>query len=157
MELTIQEVREKEAYLVTIDNELAEALVQQQEAKALGDFSENEELASATKKVKELQRTKSELLDQLSDYTIIKPNKGPRICIGDYVYLTRVDNNNNAISEPRRMRLAAEGDTIEKMTLSIESPLGEAILNGTDGIYNISTTGGIIRYDIKKDFNSIES
>lgn len=157
MELTLQEVKEKEAMLAVIDNELIEALQQQQDAKALGDFSENEELASATKKVRELQRNKSELLDQLSDYTIIKPNKGPRICIGDYVIIYRVDNNNNMISEPKKMRLAAEGDTIEKMTLSIDSPIGAAILNGTDGIYNISTPGGVIRYDVKKDFNAYES
>ena len=154
MELTLQEVREKEIALKQVTEELEEALQQQQEAKALGDFSENEELASATKKVRELNNRKAELADQLSDYTLIKPNKSARIGIGDTVSIFKVDGNNNMISEPRLMRIASEGDPIIKMTLGIESPLGKAILNGTDGIYTVTTLGGAIRYDVKKVYKT---
>lgn len=153
MELTLQEVREKEQALKQVTEELEEALQQQQEAKALGDFSENEELASATKKVRELNNRKAELADQLSDYTLIKPNKSARISIGDTISIFKVDENGNMISEPRLMRIASQGDSVIKMTLGVKSPLGQAVLNGTDGIYTVITSGGAIRYDVRKQFN----
>ena len=85
MELTMQEVREKEKELKDVEEDLKIALAQQQEAKSLGDFSENSELDIATTKVRELQARKVVLLEQLSDYTVVKPNKSRRIVLGDYV------------------------------------------------------------------------
>lgn len=149
MELTVQEVREKEKELKDIEEELKIALAQQQEAKSLGDFSENSELDIATTKVRELQARKVVLLEQLSDYTVVKPNKSRRIVLGDYVELVKLDNNNQPISEARKMRLAREGNTLQSK-LGLESPLGKAILNGTDGIYNIGAPIGVIRYHVKK-------
>lgn len=151
MELTSQEVREKEAALESLEIELKEALQQQQDAKALMDFSENSELEAATSRVIELQRRKNMLLDQLADYSIIRPDRGPRISIGNYVTFNKVDENNNPIDEPRTMRLASEGDTVNKKTLNVESPLGKAILNGTSAIYTVQTAGGAIRYNVKKE------
>lgn len=150
MELTIQEVREKEQLLEQVKEQLKEALEQQQDAKALMDFSENSELEAATSKVIELTRKKNDLIQQLTDPTIVRPEKGPRITLGCNVSFYRVDNNGNMISDPRVMRLASEGDTINRMTLSIDSPLGKAILNGTSGIYTVQTEGGAIRYHVTK-------
>lgn len=147
MEFTQQEVTQKEHELREVSNKLTEALQQQQEAKALGDFRENAELEAATKEVRELQHRKAELLEQLSDYTLVKSYKGQRIMVGDYVEIIKLDKNTNNI---RRFRLAAEGDTIDSGTLSIDSPLGKAILNGTSGIYTIQAPGGAFRYDVKK-------
>ena len=109
MELTMQEVREKEKELKDVEEDLKIALAQQQEAKSLGDFSENSELDIATTKVRELQARKVVLLEQLSDYTVVKPNKSRRIVLGDYVEFVKLDNNNQPISEVRKMRLAREG------------------------------------------------
>lgn len=150
MELTEQEVQEKENELIKVEEDLRVAIQQQQEAAAFGDFSENSERDMAIAKSIELERKKQTLLEQLSDYTLIKPNRGPRIQLGDTIEFFAVNDDNKQVTKARTMRLAAEGDTYSKNTLGIDSPLGQAIINGTSGIYTIQTPSGVLRYDVKK-------
>lgn len=150
MELTLQEVREKEATVKALDEELEEAFIQQQEARAAGDLKENEEYRTVTSKIKELQSKKNKLVEQLSDYTLVKPERGPRIVLGDTVCVHKVNMQGAAVSEEIIMTLSSEGDVINAMKLSIESPLGKAILNGTDGVYAVQAPGGVIHYHVKK-------
>lgn len=151
IELTQQEVDEKQQELEKIEEQLSETLKQQRIAKEFGDLSENTEYEVATKEAKNLQRKREELLDQLENYVIIEPDNYPQITIGCTVAITRLDSNNNKIGVERVLRLASEGNSTEKQTLGINSPLGKAILNGTDGIYTIQTVIGGVKYYVRKE------
>lgn len=154
MEFTLQEVKDKEAQLRELESAIEQVSQELQDARAEGDLKENAEYQAAYEKLVQLGARKTQLEEQLSDYKIIKPDTGPRIAIGNYVQFYKIDANHNPISEARTIRLAEEGNTIDKdmtkLTLSIESPLGKAILNGTDGVYTIQTTGGVVYYHVTK-------
>lgn len=151
IELTQQEVDEKQQELENIDAQLAETLKQQRIAKEFGDLSENTEYEVATKDAKNLQRKKEELLDQLENYVLVEPDNYPQITIGCVIGITRLDADNNKVDEERLLRLASEGNTVQKQTLGINSPLGKAVLNGTDGIYTIQTVTGGVKYYVRKE------
>lgn len=151
IELTQFEVDEKLRELEQIEEELSDKLRQQRIAREFGDLSENSEYEVSTKDAKNLQKKKEELQEQLDNYVLVEPNNWPQITIGSIVRIRRVDSNNNPIDEERVLRIASEGNSVQKQTLGINSPLGKAILNGTDGYYTIQTVNGGVHYYVKKE------
>lgn len=89
------------------------------------------------------------LESQLDGAEIVEADRGPRICIGSIIEVCRVDDSDKPEGPVRRFELDAHGCTITDGILGAGSPLGKAIMNGTDGIYKVASRGGI-RYMVKK-------
>lgn len=180
MQLTEQEVLEKQQELENIALELEETLKEQRVAKEFGDASENTELEAATQKAKYLNLKKYELEEQLSDYELIEVDKGPRLTIGSYVRVQKIDESGNPLGESRIFMLSSEGTThdadiemvlnkfsssgngaemrvTKKQRLGINSALGSAILNGTSGVYHIQTINGGVHYKVTKEVAGYEA
>lgn len=149
VQLTRQEVTAYEEKLQEIDRKLVEILEAQRVARDMGDLSENEEYASATREAKKLQKEKYEINDLLEKCVIIEPEDFVQIMIGATVGITQLGDNNKPIAEERVFQIASKGNTL-KGTLGIDSPLGKAILNGTDGVYTIQTVSGVKHYSVRK-------
>ena len=151
IDLTIEEVKERENELVQVKQELENVLLQQQIAKGQGDLSENSEYEIATVEAARLQARKQELLEELSNYNIITPGTGSRITLGNYIAVTELQDNGSAVGPERVFRIVRDhGDTIRNKTLSIRSPLGKAVIDGTDGIYTIQVPLGSVSFQVRK-------
>lgn len=151
IDLTIEEVKERENELVQVKQELENVLLQQQIAKGQGDLSENSEYEIATVEAARLQARKQELLEELSNYNIITPGTGSRITLGNYIAVTELQDNESAVGPERVFRIVRDhGDTIRNKTLSIQSPLGKAVIDGTDGIYTIQVPLGSVSFQVRK-------
>jgi transcription elongation factor GreA len=142
MKITASALAKYQNELATCEAAYEEAVKMQVSAKEFGDLSENEEYATASAQVRRLSQRIKELKDILNDYEIIPADNSPRITIGSTVEVTRVDANGNKLKDARVFRLDSEGDTILEGVLGIKSPLGSAILNGTDGTFKIANDGG---------------
>lgn len=153
-EFTQREVEEKQQELLAIEEQLAETLKQQRIAREFGDLSENTEYEVATKEAKNLQKRRERLLEELDNYKIVDPDSYPQITIGCVISIVRLGQNDEPVTEPRVLRLASNGNSVQKNTLGVNSPLGQAILNGTDGIYTVQTVNGGVRYYVKKEDTS---
>lgn len=179
MQLTREEVDEKQRELVEIAIELEETLKEQRVAKEFGDASENTELEAATQKAKYLNMKKFELEEQLSDYELIEVDNGPRLTLGSHVRVQKVDEKGTPLEESRVFLLSSEGTThdadiesvlqsfsgegakkdfrvTKKQRLGVNSTLGSAILNGTSGVYLIQTINGGVRYKVTKEALAVE-
>lgn len=151
IDLTIEEVKERENELAQVKQELENVLLQQQIAKGQGDLSENSEYEIATVEATRLQARKQELLEELSNYNIITPGTGSRITLGNYIAVTELQDNGSAVGSERVFRIVRDhGDTIRNKTLSIQSPLGKAVIDGTDGIYTIQVPLGSVSFQVRK-------
>ena len=154
-EFTQREVEEKQQELLQIEEQLSETLKQQRIAREFGDLSENTEYEVATKEAKNLQKRKERLLEELDNYNLVDPDSYPQITVGCTISIVRLDAEDKPVTEPRILRLASNGNSVQKNTLGVNSPLGQAILNGTDGIYTVQTVNGGVRYYVKKEDTSI--
>lgn len=148
-EMTETRFKKMKSDLITLKSDLDVAIQERSEAREKGDLRENEEYQTATTRVKELLKKKQELESGISEAVIVGTDNSPRITIGSTVSVCRVDNNNKPIEEAREFVIDAKGDTIIKHVLGVESPLGKAVLNGTDGIYRVANNGGM-SYLVKK-------
>ena len=124
---------------------------EQQEAAAFGDLSENEEYHAAVRECNTISLRLSEIDAVLADAEVnVETDNGPRIVIDSYVEIT----NKTAGTAPRIFRVDAEGDTLDptigKCVLSVDSPVGKEILNGTKGTYHVATKSGVIEYFVRK-------
>lgn len=154
MELTEREYKEKQEELSKVISDLDNALIVQREAKGFMDFSENSELDAANHQVMLLQKKRSELQEQLTNCEVIIPARGPRIALGNIIRVYEVNDVGDAIDDIREFRIVSDNsDTVIRKTLSVESPLGKAILGETDGIFLIQTPSGGIRYKVEKIAN----
>lgn len=135
--------------LASINIQLDEAIKERAIAKEHADLSENAEYETACAKVSELTNKKATLESQLDGAEIVEADRGPRICIGSIIEVCRVDDSDKPAGPVRRFELDAHGCTITDGILGAGSPLGKAIMNGTDGIYKVASSGGI-RYMVKK-------
>lgn len=133
-----------------LNERLEQYLDEQRKARDKGDLSENEEYTIATKNVLQSRKRLIEIAEELADVAILEVDKGPRITIGCKVQVTEVDAKGNPITEPRFFHLDQKGDTITEKVLGINSALGRAINNGTNGVYKIQTDMETIFYDVKK-------
>lgn len=149
-EITLREQQELEQEVADISVRLEEILEQQRVAREFGDLSENTEYEVATKEAKKLQKDREKILEKLSNCVIVEPDGIIQITIGCTVGITRLDTEGNSISEERQLRLASKGNSVQKGTLGVNSPLGRAIMNGTDGEYTIQTVSGGVRYYVRK-------
>ena len=153
-EFTQREVEEKQQELLQIEEQLSETLKQQRIAREFGDLSENTEYEVATKEAKNLQKRRERLLEELDNYSLVDPDSYPQITVGCTVSIVRLDANDKPVAESRLLRLASNGNSVQKNTLGVNSPLGQAIINGTDGIYTVQTVNGGVRYYVKKEDTS---
>lgn len=151
MQFTQREVRDREDELKDIDIQLESILNDQRVAREFGDASENAELEIATKQAAEKRKRKEELTSELSDYDLIVPDNGPRFTLGSTVTITQTNVDGKPIGTPRTFLIANSGDTITEGILGIKSPLGSAILNGTEGVYTVQTENGGVYYHVKKE------
>ena len=91
------------------------------------------------------------MLEELSNYNIITPGTGSRITLGNYIAVTELQDNGSAVGPERVFRIVRDhGDTIRNKTLSIQSPLGKAVIDGTDGIYTIQVPLGSVSFQVRK-------
>lgn len=151
IDLTIEEVRDRENELDQVKKELENVLLQQQIAKGQGDLSENSEYEIATAEATRLQARKQELSEELSNYNVITPGTGARITLGNSVAVTELDTDGNPVGAERVFRLVRDhGDTVKKATLGLQSPLGKAIIDGTDGVYVIQAPLGSVSFKVRK-------
>ena len=149
MKMTEKQHKKKCALLKEKKTDLEETLKLQQIAAEEGDLKENEEYHTARTKAERLLREISVLESEIADATIVASEHSNRINLGSDVEIWKVDEAGKQISEARRFTLEASGDTITQKILGVNSSLGKAILNGTDGIYVLPDNGGI-RYFVRK-------
>lgn len=138
--------------LAEVTEDLNEAIKARAAAREFGDLSENAEYQSASTTVIELTAHKAELENKFNEAEIAEIDYGPRISIGSVVEVCKVGASGKPISEVRRFEVDSSGDTVTQHILGINSPLGSAILNGTNGIYKIANGGGT-SYLVKKVFD----
>lgn len=116
---------------------------------AHGDVSENEEYSAALKELTSCIAMEQKIEDTLAGSIVVSENNGPRITIGSRVKIQRLQKNGEKDGEPIILTLEDVGDPVQQNTLGVESPLGDAILNGTDGIYTLPVKNGI-KYEVTK-------
>lgn len=149
MELTLRKYKEYEKSLQEVLESLAEVQELQKQAAEQGDLSENEEYSTARAEAERLTGERLRLENILAEAEIVPEDHSPRITLGSTIEFYKVDANGNPISEVRRLLLESSGDSITQGILGVNSSLGKAILNGTDGIYSVHENGGT-RYHVKK-------
>lgn len=143
MEMTERMYKETSERLYAAKTEYNKALEAQRDAASIGDLSENTEYETARQLVERLSKEISKLETNIREAEIVPEDLSPRITIGSVIDVTRLDANGNPVGEPRRFLYDASGDTILKGVLGVKSSLGQAIYNGTDGVYTIPDNGGI--------------
>lgn len=126
-----------------------EATKVQEKARDMGDLRENEEYHIARAEAEEAQRKIIAIEEELRTATVIARDYSSRITLGSIVDVTKVTKEGQPLEATRRFTLETKGDTITQKILSVSSPLGATILNGTDGIYRVINNGGIY-YQVKK-------
>jgi len=169
MYLTREEVEEREETLRKIKIELDQTLQEQRIAKEFGDLSENTEYEASTQRVITLRLKEHEIEEELLGYELVETDKGPRFTIGSYVSVQKLDDKGLPDGEEREFLLSNAGTTRDadvvhllnelnnkeesvkkKQRLGVNSTLGQAILNGTSGVYTIQTVNGSITYKVTK-------
>lgn len=151
--MTERRYLELKQLLQKINENLDDAIKEQQRTMAAGDLRENEEYATARARTESLVKQKTDLEEQLANTEIVQEDRSPRIVIGSLIDICKVKSDGTPLGEPRRFTLEESGDTILKKILGVNSSLGKAIINGTDGIYRVAEGGGIY-YSVKKVFNN---
>lgn len=149
MEITIRKYKEYEKALSETIDSLVEVQELQKRAAEQGDLSENEEYSTARAEAERLNGERLRLETLLSEAEIVPEDHSSRITLGSTIEFCKVDEKGNPISELRRLVLESSGDSITQGILGVNSSLGKAILNGTNGIYSVHEQGGI-RYQVKK-------
>lgn len=149
MQMTERQYKEMNERLYAEKKEYSEALIALHDAAEAGDLRENAEYESSRQEVERLSRSIGKLESDLASAEIILENKSPRFTIGSLIDVTRLNADGSSAGPTRRFRLDANGNTIIMGVLGIKSSLGQAIYNGTDGIYTIPDNGGI-DYLVKK-------
>ena len=151
MEITKASEIQLKKELKSLQKKIEELQEQQREAREFGDLSENEEYHAVVREVESVSRRIGEIKEILSSAEVIdNDDNGPRIGINNYVRLT----NRTQARAARIFRMDTKGNTVagdgEECTLSIYSPVGAAIYNGTSGIYKVTTKSGIVEYEVQK-------
>jgi len=147
--MTERRFKSLKAELVTVKEKHQEAIQEQEAAKEFGDLSENIEYDTARRAAEMYAARKAALEQEIAGAEIVAEDRSPRIMIGSVVEVCKVDERHRPIGAPRQFVVESKGDTVLAGVLGINSSLGKAILNGTDGIYQISDNGGIT-YSVKK-------
>lgn len=143
MQMTERSYKQTERRLYEAKKELSVALEAQRDAASIGDLSENTEYETARADVERLTKEIDRLETSLRDAEIVPEDNSPRITIGSVVDVVRLDRDGKPVTEPRRFRYDASGDTVLMGVLGVRSSLGQAIYNGTSGVYTIPDNGGI--------------
>lgn len=151
MEITKASEIQFKKELKSLQKKIGELQEQQREAREFGDLSENEEYHAVVREVESASRRIGEIKEILSSAEVIdSDDNGPRIGINNYVRLINRTQGRAA----RIFRMDTKGNTVAggkgECTLSIYSPVGAAIYNGTSGIYKVATKAGIVEYEVHK-------
>ncbi len=145
---------EKKKRLAELKLEKEDAIKQLQEARSYGDLRENNAYDCARENLENITREERRLEEELQEAEIVPDDRGPRITIGSVIDVTKVDADGTPRGETRRFTVESSGDTIVKKVIGVKSPLGMAILNGTDAIYKVPTMHGAMFYQVKKVIGS---
>jgi transcription elongation factor GreA len=129
--------------------ELANAI---EVARAHGDLSENADYDAAKERSGMTEAKIRDIDSKLSSAEIIDPRKlkdPERVVFGVSVVLEDVDSG-----EERRLSiLGADETNIEKGWISLESPLGRALIGKEEGdIAKVKLPGGVKEYEIREIF-----
>lgn len=100
-----------------------------QEARALGDLSENAEYTAAKRDLRHLESRLRYLNKQLQYAEIIKPQKDGKVELGKTVELKFNDNEDTETYQI----VGKQEEDISHQKLSFDSPLGQAILHQKAG------------------------
>ncbi len=147
--LTQQRYNEMQAELVTLKKRSTELVGEIQRAAADKDFRENAPLAAAREERGHVEGRIKELEQALKSATIIQENKGParKSTIGNCILVCDLASN----EECRYTLVDRREVNVAKGKISIESPLGKALLGRNDGdTVEINVPAGKLRYQIKK-------
>ena len=106
-----------------IDVERPENIVALQEARALGDLSENSEYDAARDKQREIETRIKEIQNTLKNVNVIRKSNSKSVTLGKKVTVEYV---NQGITDTFEMVGAANADPLKKR-ISNDSPLGSAI------------------------------
>jgi transcription elongation factor GreA len=146
--MTKERVREIEAELTELKFKGRRDIAQKiAEARLHGDLSENAEY-DAAKNAQGLLETKiAQLSEILANCQVIEPNELPN----DKIYIlskVKLKNSGNGNIFEYLMVSAEEAD-FEKKKISVESPIGKALMGKTVGeIAELKVPAGIIKYEI---------
>lgn len=151
MEITKTNEMRLRKELNTLLRKMDDLQEQQRAAREFMDLSENEEYRAAVREVEATSRRIGEIKEILSTADVLDADdNGPRIGIDSYISL----RNRTTGGDIRYFRIDTIGNTIPTdgsiPSLSINSPVGKKIYNGTSGVYKVSTNAGIIEYEIEK-------
>ncbi len=119
------------------------------DAAALGDRSENAEYIYGKKRLREIDRRVKFLRDRLEALTVVHPREvadASRIYFGAWVTLE------DEAGETRRYRLIGPDETdMERGFISIESPMGRALMGKYDGdTVSVKRPAGLAEFSIVK-------
>lgn len=145
MEITTEMYQKYRDELREVEDRLQFLYHEQEEAREFGDLSENEEYQAVSMEIRVLSTKKSDLTELLKDAVLIEKDDGIRLSIGSQVRITEEGGDGECLE----LTLEEKGDPLTKGILGVNSPLGQAILNGTSGEYTIHL-GRTYRYKVEK-------
>lgn len=155
MEISSFQLEEYKAELFELEKLLEKQNVEKEEARALGDLSENAEYEAARMACDKTSFRIKELRNKISSpsLTVIPPDDGPRIGVGSFVLINLLSPVDPKFV-PRILRVDYEGDTRDpdprKRVLSTDSTLGRALINSVSGEYTIHEKIGELKYSVQK-------
>ena len=132
--------------LFLLQEKLVEVEEQLRDAAALGDHSENSEYEAATLAFSSTKAEIVRLKNTLENSELAEEDNSPNINIG-----CLIEVEDQSTGESRLLLLDAEGDSAISGILSINSPLGSAVVGKPSGIYKIkSSFGNLVTYKVNK-------
>lgn len=139
------EQRREEIY-----KELTELGVVIQNAVALGDTSENEELSSAKDAQSRLIAELQDINDKLNGAKVVHNTNSTEVVIGSYIEVTELDKESRMPVSPTKLFVVDSVEDYFNGSLGIESPLAKAIMGNPSGIYSVNTNYGLdILYNVQ--------
>lgn len=170
-------VDKAKARLAQLDVEYATASAQLDEAIKMGDLRENAEYDIAKAEVQRVTREREDLSDIIT-MDIVRANDNiPVIVEGSVIHITIWDvattyckvgsEKFNAIKQARKDNPSFDGvlmygatlsyqDLLEDKALSVETPIGKALLGQPSGDYMITVPGGFACVSVEKLKSSTE-
>ncbi len=135
-------VKELETLKTVRRKEVAENL---EYAKSLGDLSENAEYQEAREMQANIEDRISKLETMLQTTVIVKMHHSEVIGIGSTVTIQK----EGASTKSAYKIVGSEEADLAKGKLSINSPLGQAMIGKREGdTFNAKTPGGMVKYEV---------
>lgn len=127
--MTANGYRQIEAEIEALKQDRPAKIKQLQEARALGDLSENAEYSAAKRDLRHLESRLRYLGKQLQYAEIIKPKTDGSVDIGTTVTLQFEDDDENEVYTI----VGKQEANVDENKISFDSPIGRAIMNKKAG------------------------